>query len=272
MIFEGADGGWGASGRFDGGDGDDRPGGPPEQLCREVDFLFVIDRSATMATYQSNVAANYDVFIDGVREAVETIDVVHIGVVTTELYPAASPPCEQVGGLLVSTDPGGGVQQCGPYAEGHNYMTDEDDLDTALRCALEVGTAGTDRDAPLGAALAAISPPLTDPGACNDGFYGEGALLVLVIVSDSYPSEYQADLDPYFAESSILERVRSYDDVVVVLIASTEESPCLNPLSAGLGDFAALFPHSFVGPICARDYGPVFRDAVEIVKAACPDD
>lgn len=271
VLLEG-DEGFGAGSHFDGGDDphDDGHDGRHEQLCREVDFLFVIDDSATMAQYQTQVVENHHVFIDGIRDAISSIETMHIGVVTTERYTANVVDCEQPGGLLVHTDPGGGVQECGPYKDGHNYMTARDNLEIDLRCALEVGTDGTDLDAPLGAALAAISPPLSDPGACNEGFFTPGALLVLVIVSDSYPSEHPADLDPYFASVSIAERVGSYDDVVVVLFASTEESPCLNPLLPALGDFAGTFPHSFVGAICEHDYSGPFDEAVEVVKGACP--
>lgn len=265
------DQGFGAASRFDGGDDEDHEDdGPREQLCREVDFLFVIDDSATMAQYQAQVVENHEVFIDGVRDAVDSIETMYIGVVTTERYTANITDCEQPGGLLVRTDPGGGVQECGPYKDGHNYMTARDNLEIDLRCALEVGTPGTDHDAPLGAALAAISPPLSDPGACNDGFFTPGALLVLVIVSDSYPSEYPSDLDPYFASVSIASQAGSYDDVVVVLFASTEESPCLNPLLPALGDFAGTFPHSFVGAICEHDWSGPFFEAVDVVKGACP--
>jgi hypothetical protein len=271
-IDEGSAGG----GHFDGGDDDgddDEHRGPRPQLCREVDFLFVIDDSETMGVYQQKVRSNYDVFISGVRDAIDSIDTVHIGVTTTERYWPNPVYCGDLGALVVATDPGGGVQQCGPYRDGHNYMTPHDSLDVSLRCALEVGTAGSDHDTPLGAIVAAISPPLTDAGGCNEGFIGDGALLVLVIVSDSYPSASGAslDVDPYFASVTVVEQMGSYDDVVVVLIASTEDGPCLNPLLPVLDDFAGTFPHSFVGPICTEDYSEIFDGAIEVVKGACPD-
>lgn len=271
-----ADGGvgWSGGGWPDDDDDDDdaEHDADGEQLCREVDFLFVIDDSASMASYQENLASNYGVFIDGIREAIDSIDTMHIGVITTEPYPDNVQACEGLGGLIVSTGgPGSSDRDCGPYRGGENFMTDLDPLDSAFRCAATVGTGGSDHDAPLASVLAAISPPLTDPGSCNHGFVGQGALLVVVIVSDSYPSGAIAtDVDPYFAGIGVAEAMGDFDDVVVVVIASTEESPCLNPLNPALADFAGLFDHSFIGAICAHDYTEVFAPAVEVVKAACP--
>lgn len=271
----GADGGAGyGGGRYDGSldEGGGAGGGRGPQLCREVDFLFVIDNSASMSTYQSNVVANYSVFIDGIEEAIETIETMHIGVVTAEPYLGNDKRCDQLGGLVIETDgPGSSNRRCGPYADGFSYMTRRDNLEVAFRCAAKVGAGGADLDTPLAAALSAISPPLTDPGACNEGFFNPGALLVLTIVTDSYPNAVGVfDLDPYFAGSGIVQLAGGYEDVVVVLIASTDDAPCQNPLMPGLEDFAGLFPHSYIGAICEKDYSDVFAPAVEVVKGACP--
>ncbi len=276
VLPYGAEGGWGGSGdrpgaHDDDGD-DDGAGGSHAQQCREVDFLFVIENSPTMATYQQNVAHNVGVFVDGIQEVVDTIETVHVGVITAEPYRPNVTGCDQLGGLVVRTGDDHTRYECGPYAQGHNYMTARDNLELAFPCAAMVGTQGSDHDAPMAAALAAVSPPLTDPGQCNEGFLGKDALLVLVIVSDSYPNstELPGDIDPYFAGTSIVERVGGFDDVVVVLISSTEATPCLNPLNPALADFAHLFYNYYEGSICERDYRRVFEPAVEVVKAACP--
>lgn len=271
-LSYGAEGGWGGSGDRPGAHDDGGPGGSHAQQCREVDFLFVIENSPSMAAYQRNVADNIDVFIDGIEEVVDTLETVHIGVVTAEPYRPNVTGCDQLGGLIVRTGDDHERYECGPYAEGKNFMTDRDDLDRAFRCAATLGTDGSDHDAPMAAALSAVSPPLTDPGQCNEGFLGKDALLVLVIVSDTYPSATQlpSDIDPYFAGTSIVERVGGFDDVVVVLISSTDATPCLNPLAPALADFAHLFYNYYEGSICESDYRRVFAPAVDVVKAACP--
>jgi len=257
-------------GLLDDADGGGGPGGP--QLCREVDVLFVIDDSPTMAGYQSNLVSNYDVFIDGLQDALETLETMHVGVVTASAYPHAARGCDVLGGLVTQTSgPASSNATCGPFASEGNFLTDGDDLDRHFPCIAKVGNGGLDLDTPMAAALNAISPPLTDPGQCNEGFFNPGALLVLVLVTDTYPNMVGLmDLDPYFVGTSIAEAAGSFEDVVVVLIASTEDSPCQNPLAPALEDFAGLFDHSFAGGICETDYSRLFGPAIDVVKAACP--
>ena len=251
-------------------DGDGGGGGGIQQ-CREVDVLFVIDDSPTMAAYQGNLVSNYDVFVDGLQDAIDTIEMMHVGVVTASYYPEAARGCDVLGGLITQTaGPNSSNSECGPFSSG-NFLTDRDNLDLHFPCIAKVGNGGTDLDTPMGAALAAISPPLTDPGQCNEGFFNPGALLVLVIVTDTYPNMIGVmDLDPYFVGTSIAEAAGGFDDVVVVLIASTEDSPCQNPLAPALEDFAGLFDHSFSGGICEKDYSDLFGPAIDVVKGACP--
>lgn len=278
LLIADGEGGWSGSGRddddpwdVDDGDGDGGGGGGGKQMCREVDFLFVIDDSDSMQYYQNNVVNNYDVFIDGIRDAIDTIDTIHIGVIVTEAYWHNDTHCDMLGGLVIQTGgPHSSDAKCGPYREGANFMTDRDNLATAFPCAATVGTGGTDLDTPLAAIVSAVSPPLTNEGQCNHGFIGSGALLVMVIVTDTYPNAFGVmDIDPYFAGSVLLENVGGYDDMVVVLIASTESSPCLNPLQPGLSTFAEMFDHSYQGAICEKDFSKVFLPAIEVVKDAC---
>lgn len=254
-------------------DGPNGGGGGGVQQCREVDVLFVIDDSPTMAAYQSNVVSNYDVFVDGLQDALQTLETMHVGVVTASAYPHAERGCDVLGGLVTQTaGPASSNATCGPFASAGNYLTDRDDLDAHFPCIAQVGNGGADLDTPMAAALHAISPPLTDPGECNEGFFNPGALLVLVIVTDTYPNMIGlTDLDPYFVGTSIAEAAGGFDDVVVVLIASTEDSPCQNPLAPELEDFAGLFDHAFAGGICETDYSRLFGPAIDVVKAACPE-
>jgi hypothetical protein len=260
----------------DSGDGDDDGSGRDddghdgggEQTCEDVDFLFVIDNSGSMADNQAKLVANYDVFIDGIQDAIDAVESMHVGVVTTDAYPYNAERCRELGGLVVETGgPRSSGGKCGPYADGHNYMTENDVLATRFPCAASVGTDGSGAESPLTAALAAISSPLTDEGACNEGFVRDGALLVLVIITDE-----EAEVDPQFAASGII-GVKGLDDTVVVLLANTPDSDCEigggAQVGEGLASFAGIFPHGFVGPICAADYTQVFAQAVDVVEDAC---
>ncbi len=254
----------------DGGGGGGGGGGGQE--CREVDFLFVIDDSPSMGEYQARVIANYDVFVEGIEAAIDSIETTHIGVITAGAYAYNDPQCDVLGGLVVRTGgAGSSLETCGLYAAGENYMTEADHIPSAFPCAAKVGVGGTDLDLPMAAVLSAVSPPLTDPGQCNHGFLGEGALLVVVFVTETYPNNFQVqDVDPYFASTALVDVVGGYDDIVVVLIGSTEQAPCLSPLAPGLEAFAEQFDHAYIGAICEKDYSQVFAPAIEVVKAACP--
>jgi hypothetical protein len=251
-------------------EGDDGQG-HGHQSCEEVDFLFVIDNSKSMADNQANLVSHYGAFVDGFAATIERLESIHVGVITTDAYAHNVSACREIGGLVVQTGgPSSSAQRCGPYAELHNYMTEADDLDDAFRCAARVGTDGSGAEHSLGAAIAAMSEPLVDEGQCNEGFIRQNALLVLVILTDE-----DAEMDPLFAAEAIVDAKRgSFDDVVVVLLANTPEGDC--PLGAqgkvayGLSSFAASFRHAFVGPICAEDYGAVFQDAVANLESACP--
>jgi hypothetical protein len=247
---------------------DDGHDGGGEQRCADVDFLFVIDNSGSMADNQAKIVANYDVFIGGIEDAIDSVESMHVGVVTTDAYPHNAADCRELGGLVVATGgPSSSSRKCGPFADGHNFMTERDDLDTSFRCAAQVGTDGSGAESPLTGALAAISSPLIDEGRCNDGFVRKGALLVIVIVTDE-----EAEVDPEFAASGII-AAKGLDDTVVVVLANTPDSDCAigggARVGEGLADFASIFPHGFVGPICASDYTEVFTQAVDVVQAAC---
>ncbi len=257
-----------SGGEDEAGDDDDGHEGGGEQTCEDVDFLFVIDNSGSMADNQSKLVANYGVFIDGIRDAVDAVESMHVGVVTTDAYPYNAPDCQALGGLVVQTGgPRSSGGHCGPYADGFNFMTERDDLDARFPCAASVGIDGSGAESPLTAGLAAISSPLVDDGQCNEGFVRDGALLVLVIITDE-----EAEVDPQFAASGII-GAKGLSDTVVVLLANTPGSDCEisggAQVGEGLASFASIFPHGFVGPICASDYTEVFTQAVDVVEEAC---
>ena len=256
----------------------DRVGDPedPEdpdrvQTCEEVDFLFVIDNSSSMADNQSKLVANYATFIDGIARTVHRLESIHVGVTTTDAYSYNNFACRGLGGLVVET--GGRASSsraCGPYAEGFNFMTDADDLEDTFRCAAQVGTEGSAKEAAATAAVAALSSPMTDVGACNDGFVRDGALLVLVIVTDE-----DSELDPLIAAQALTDAKNGRaDDVVIVALANAPDAECAVDNEGRVADDLArlteLFRHGFIGPICAPDYGGVFEEAVAVVEAACP--
>lgn len=238
--------------------------------CDKVDYLFVVDNSASMHTYQRRIAQNFATFIDGVQHSQGTLDSVHVGVITTDAYGFNPGECGGLGDLVTHT---GGYNSsetaCGPFTEGHPYMTEADDLEAAFSCAAKVGTQGEDFERPLQAIGAALNPAKLKPGGCNAGFVRDDALLVIVILTDEDDEDGVA-----FAYDRAVAAKHGHDDnVVVVTLANIPGGQC-TPHGYGraghlVTEFTQAFQHSFVGGICAEDYAPAFLAAVDRVQVAC---
>ncbi len=244
---------------------------PVAEGCRKVDYLFVVDNSASMGDNQRRLIDSFDVFIEGVQRTQQDLESVHLGVVTTDQYLAQGPGCDHVGGLVTRTAGHNSSEaDCGPYAEGHNYMTEADDFSQTFPCAAKVGTTGSSTEAPLQAVTAAVSGPLTEPGACNDGFIRDDALLVVVIVTD------EDDPGPVHHRYETLVEAKDgrSDNIVVVALINEPGTDCRLSGHASEGEelfaFASQFLHSFVAPVCG-DHAAAFTQAVSVVQAACWD-
>ena len=242
--------------------------------CRKVDYLFIIDNSASMLVYQRQLVESFSIFIEGVEQTQASLESVHLGVVTTDTYSGnvdnPDPSCLSLGGLITRTEGHNSSEaQCGPYAEGHNYMTERDDLDVTFPCAAQVGTTGNNEEQPLAALTKAVID-LDQPGECNDGFIRDDALLVVVIVSD--------EDDPGPVESRYERLVEAKgghaDNVVVVGLVNEPGTECSLTGYAReaffLTELIGMFTYGFVAPVCG-DYTSTFQQAIAVVEEACSD-
>jgi hypothetical protein len=259
------------------------------QSCTKVDFMFVIDNSGSMGSYQANVVANFPAFIDGIQNSLEDVQSYQVGVITSDQYSPniAVPDCRQLSSLVVQT---GGTQSSnqlcgtgagGTYADGYRFMTENDDLPTTFSCAAQIGTSGDAIERPMQAIVEAVQKIEGDPGECNEGYLRDDALLVIVVITD----EADGPGDPEGA-TSLGDPVTWYDEVVaakggipenVVALAITNYAggPC-PPSAFGIDDGANLVtwaqmfgPNGFVAGICEPDYGPVFEQAIAVIDEAC---
>ena len=159
--------------------------------CRKVDFLFVIDNSGSMSAQQVQLLASFDGFIQAIQASLEdSVDSYHVGVVTSDAYSSNAPGCNAIGSLVSQTAAGG---DCTPFAEGGRFATEMDDLSVKFPCMAQVGTFGSGLEMPVTAAIAAVDPAINMPGACNDGFLRDDAILVLVVLTDDPPHDGSAD-------------------------------------------------------------------------------
>lgn len=278
----------GSGGLFDvgsaDGPGNADDGGDDEDHCKSVDFLFVVDSSISMATNQSDLVTAFPEFVDTMKATLESVDSYHVGVVTSGAYAGNEPGCQQIGALVTQTaGPDSSAAQCGPYLDGR-YMTEDDDLASAFECAARVGTGGDNDEKMMQAALAAISPELNAPGACNEGFIREDALLVLVLITDEDdPGSCGVPLvgcagspgDPAAWHTAVLDTKIFWENVVVLsLTRGAPGNACGSPTLAEIDAqrimaFAELFQaNGFTGDLCSP-MGPTLQDAVSVIESAC---
>ncbi len=245
---------------------------PPHEMplaeCTVVDLLFVIDNSGSMLDEQEQLIASFDGFVAGIQEYLDEANDYHIGVVTTDAYALNPGPCRSLGALV--TESAAGV--CGPWAAG-NYISLADDLASSFTCAGHVGDQGNGDEHQIEAALRAISSELGEPGACNEGFIRDDALLVLVVITDEDDKETPAgsgsagDPDDWFADIVARKGVETN----VVTLALTGVSPLSECAIEAhrIEQFVDNFTYGRIGDVCATDYAPFFEASLEIIQEAC---
>ncbi|MCA9652163.1 MAG: VWA domain-containing protein [Myxococcales bacterium] len=253
------------------------PDAPPvDDQCTMVDFLFVIDNSGSMSTYQANLIANFPTFINGIQTTLDGVDSYQVGVITTDEYFTNTPNCRNLSSLVVQSS--GGV--CGPYADGDNFMTEDDDLAMTFNCAANVGTSGSGLELPMQAMVEAVQEVDGGPGQCNEGFLRDDSLLVIVIITDEYdgpgdPEGLSSPGDPMtWYDDVVAARAGIPENIVVLSLINYMGGPC--PPFSGYDDgvhiatFTELFgDNGFLGGICEPDYGPIFNQAIGVIDSAC---
>lgn len=241
---------------------------PLENGCTKVDYLFVVDNSSSMADNQSKLAAGVHGFLQGVASVVDEVDSVHAGVITTDAYDHNTADCQRLGALVSRT--GGhnsSDMDCGPFADGGRFLSEQDDIAAGLECLIKVGTTGSTNERPLHAVRHLVDPN-GSVAACNEGFLRPDALLVLVFITDE---DALAGTGTYEA---LVDAKGGHDDaIVVVTIAHGEEGTCRPSgharTASNLLAFTHEFEHGLAESICSGTYQASFERAAEVVKNAC---
>jgi hypothetical protein len=251
-----------------------------EMGCRKVDFLFAIDNSGSMSAQQAQLLNSFQGFIDAIQASLEdTVDSYHVGVVTSDNYFYNAPGCQTIGDLVTQT---GGFQAAGqnclPFAEGHRFATEQDDLSVKFPCMAQIGTSGSPIEQPVTASIAALSDAKAAAGACNEGFLRDDAILVLVILTDDPP------YDPDFDDAHPLTDTSGWYDAIVAAKNGDPEAMVVIGFipwsnlgcvvfgieSPNLIGFVDSFGAQGVkASICEPDFGPIFAQTVETIVTTC---
>ena len=257
-----------------------------DRQCTAVDFVFSIDNSGSMEPHQTNLRNNFGGFIEGIQETLTQVDSYHVGVVSSDAYKYNPTECRMLGALATrSAAPGS--RDCGPFASGRKFMTEEDDLEESFRCAASLGTSGSVDELPMLALTNAVGIDtrkigVADPrGAwydeCNGrDFIRDEALLVTVVITDEADGE---ELDsrnkPDTWYDALVEAKGREENVVPISFVNGADTPC--PVAdeeldgEKIAEFTHRFTHGTVGGICEPDYGPLFEQATSIIETACAE-
>jgi hypothetical protein len=280
----------------------------PPTGCDMVDFLFVIDNSSSMQNYQQSLLGAFGLFMEQIQGTLQAQDY-HVMVVDSDAdegivycqtqcdtmgepctgFPFAF-PCDVAASACDGTLGAGVTEPFGENASNNpcefeapaRYLASGmGDLVDAFTCAATVGTSGSDDQRNMNAMLAAVGSELAAPGACNEGFLREDAVLVVTILTDAThaTSQEQVDETPQAWHDGLVEAKGGYEEAIAVLglvaDADLDDGVCQpNPIpdqgSPQLRAFVELFEErGIVGSICEPDYQPFFMDAVAIIDATC---
>jgi hypothetical protein len=266
--------------------------------CKKVDLLFVIDNSGSMEDEQSNLVASFPGFIEAMQTTLSDTQGYHVGVISSDLY-TGDFSCAEEGALITRTNgEGSSNADCAPYSSGQRFMTEADDLADKFACAAQVGISGDGDERPMQTMLAAVSDDMGAPGACNEGFVRDDALLVVVIITDEEDDHEQmgcvggdVNADPldgsdgeppqWFQELVEVKGGNEKSVVVLALVGPREGETCpeLQKCDGGIDgaevtdriiDFTEMFTYGVVGPVC-QPYGPFFEAAIGHIESACDD-
>lgn len=217
----------------------------------EVDILFVIDNSCSMADEQATLAAGFTSFAEQLDASGTDF---HLGAITTGFRYD-----DPTRGVLIGSPP---------------YLTAEDDYLAEFQQRTQVGVDGPDKEKGLEASVYAVSAIMTT--GPNRGFVRPEANLVVVYVSDEEDCSDGGALEGLAAEACYLQRDRLTpvgelvldlraakarpDQVVVGAIVGQEGSGCLDVYPGRRYMQAVSLTGGLVQDICEGDWGEMLAE------------
>ncbi len=280
--------------------------GTGPSTCTEVDVLFVVDHSASMSNEHARLLEAAPGFIDELVGMTGSTDP-HVMVVDVDAWVLQS--CETICGLLPEcadipgyvcgeSTPlecedviGAGVSHprgtdavnadCGFTSGGRYIDGSQPDFNSALECALSVGTlGGTGRT--MEAMVGAIDA-MGEAADCNSGFLRDDAALVVVFVTDEEDgAEDSLGEPPGWHIRMVGAKGGATEQIFVMGIfgdighpnqqcSSIEADPDNgSEPSPRLSEFTDLWgERGLRRSVCADNYRPHFDDFLSTIEAAC---
>lgn len=263
-------------------------GAPAE--CRNVDILFVIDRSGSMADNQISLINSFPGFIGAIQQKLQFADSYHVGVVSSDDNFENAPGCQKIGDLVTQTGgPLSSQAMCGPFASGKRYLDEkEPNIAGKFACVAQVGSGGNDDERVARAMLNAVKTENNAPGACNAGFARLDSLLIVVLITDEddapdecgTPDPFSpcgcktcgsgGDPDAWYQELLSYKGGIKENIVVLSLIGLKANNACgAVPASTLIGFTNKFGANAYKGDVCAASYDGFFAETLPVIDQAC---
>jgi hypothetical protein len=269
------------------------------QGCQKVDFLFVIDNSASMENEQDALIGAFPGFMQAIQDTLAAGSDYHILVADTDDWGRCSPDtcshdtcddpmagkyaCMNIFDACDKTRGAGVVHPAGQFATnapctifgGNRYIIEgEPDLPGTFDCMARVGVAGNASERPMNGMTEALSPALNAAAGCNAGFLRDDAILVITFISDD--PWYEDAGDPMSWHDDVVAAKNGDPSAVVVLGLTPAWDGCRDGDGPPKGDhwaeFVALWgDQGLHGNVCssAADYVSFFEQAVSTIDETC---
>jgi hypothetical protein len=254
------------------------------QRCRKVDFLYVVDNSASMVDEQENLARSFVGFSRVVQQTLGDIDRQIMVVDTddtnvTDIVSETGNMCD--GRLGAGTRMSWQGQSCGMPAGERFMRNDQANLEDTFSCLAKVGTLGNVDERPIDALLRATGATVSDlDEECNAGFLRDDALLVITIITDEEDEKSKGDPESWKRALLAAKNGNERALVVLGLLGDTKVpgglpgGPCDELYatdSPRLRHFVEGFELGSLGSVCADDYSTFFAQAVSTIDTACAE-
>ncbi|MBK8236913.1 MAG: hypothetical protein IPK74_15295 [Deltaproteobacteria bacterium] len=270
--------------------------------CTKVDFLFVIDNSSSMGDEQDALITSFPGFMLTIQNTLTQAQDYHVMVVDTDAawggecellcplfggvcpanpgYPCGQgppSPCDATLGAGVNYPQGSdATNMLCSFSSGKRYMdVTEPNLPAAFQCAAKVGSDGDSDERAASSMVSALSDELAQPGACNEGFIRDDAILVITMITDEEDKGSTGIPDGWFANVIaskkgdataivMLGLINDVDQPAPVCAAEVEDAVKLRTL-------VEMFPNHIRGSVCEPSFNGFFEQAVALIDQTCDD-
>jgi hypothetical protein len=274
-------------------------GAPPPLGCKgKIDFIFAVSAWSTMKPVQEQLIASFPGFVTAIKDQLPEFDVHIISANTHGLWAipdcalctdscdpqgdeplcgATITPCDKgkIGaGVTFPAGTGASNRRCDLYGGNRYIVSGEPEMVEMFDCIARVGTSGAGQVAE--AMVNALTPDMNGPKGCNNGFLRDDALLVVVLIQDTY--DQFSDGTPETWIEALRAAKHGDDDAFAVLVLTTDvddplcEGTCepdCNQTKNPLRQLIEGVDHGFIGGICDPSFTPFFAKTVGHIVELC---